>query len=594
MENGHLDSFILEVIEKENKDLILLDNNVIYQLTSSYNQKHNEYNNISTINLGLCENQLKINYNISNNSELLILKMEIYEKGLLIPLIEYEVFNIKTKEKLDLNICENSKIEINIPVNIDENNLFKYNSSHDYYNDICYPNTKENNFDIILKDKRSEFTDNNLSLCENNCNYKGYNNNTKKVSCECGVKINFPLVSEIEINKDKLLKNFRDVKNTININIMKCYYALFKKEGIIKNIGNYILGIIIIFTFILSILFKAYGIVNEKEVNKEKKNVKNDISNKNKAKKIKKINIKKKRKVNEKKSKSGNNINKDEKSNNEISSKSHTKLVLKNLELFNNIKDIKTHNNSNWYNGIKNQQNIIAVNNNSIYTNNINDYEMNNLNYKDALIIDKRNYFQYYFSLLKMNHIIIFTFITRNDYNSKAIKIILFLFYFSLNYTINTLFFNDGTIHQIYEDEGNFNFIYQIPQILYSLIITSAINSLIKYLSLTEKKVLDIKKEKLNIIEKKSNTLYSLTIKFILFFIFVFIFLFFFWYYLSCFCAVYINTQIHLIKDTLISFGLSLIYSLVLNLLPGLFRIPSLKNYNRECIYKISKILQLI
>ena len=51
--------------------------------------------------------------------------MEIYEKGLLIPIIEYEVYNIKTKEKLDLNLCKDIKIDINIPVIIDEDNLFK-------------------------------------------------------------------------------------------------------------------------------------------------------------------------------------------------------------------------------------------------------------------------------------------------------------------------------------------------------------------------------------------------------------------------------------------------------------------------------------
>ena len=59
---------------------------------------------------------------------------------------------------------------------------------------------------------------------------------------------------------------------------------------------------------------------------------------------------------------------------------------------------------------------------------------------------------------------------------------------------------------------------------------------------------------------------------------------------------MYKNTQVHLIKDTLICFGLSLIYPLLLYLLPGVFRIMSLraKNANRECLYKISKILQLI
>ena len=106
---------------------------------------------------------------------------------------------------------------------------------------------------------------------------------------------------------------------------------------------------------------------------------------------------------------------------------------------------------------------------------NYNDYELNNLSYKEALKLDKRTYFQFYFSLLKMKHILIFTFYTYTDYNSKIIKIILFFFSFALYFTINALFFNDKTIHKIYEDHGKFNFIYQIPKILYSTIITSFI-----------------------------------------------------------------------------------------------------------------------
>ena len=68
-----------------------------------------------------------------------------------------------------------------------------------------------------------------------------------------------------------------------------------------------------------------------------------------------------------------------------------------------------------------------------------------------------------------------------------------------------------------------------------------------------------------------------------------------FWYYVGCFCAVYKNTQIHLIKDTLISFSTSLLYPLVLYLLPGIFRIKALKNKegNKETMYKIIKIIQL-
>ena len=58
------------------------------------------------------------------------------------------------------------------------------------------------------------------------------------------------------------------------------------------------------------------------------------------------------------------------------------------------------------------------------------------------------------------------------------------------------------------------------------------------------------------------------------------------------FGAIYKNTQYHLLKDTLISFGLSLIYPLGIYLLPGIFRIPALSNKNK-CLYKFSKILQI-
>ena len=149
-------------------------------------------------------------------------------------------------------------------------------------------------------------------------------------------------------------------------------------------------------------------------------------------------------------------------------------------------------------------------------------------------------------------------------------------------------------MHRIYIEQGNFNFIYQIPKILYSTIISSFINIIIKYLSLSEKVIIELKREKDDIIKKRSKILRCLFIKFILFFILIFIFLLVFWYYLSCFCAVYKNTQIHLIKDTLMSFLLSLLYPFGFNLVSGIFRIPSLKNGNRECIYKIGKALNLI
>ena len=399
-----------------------------------------------------------------------------------------------------------------------------------------------------------------MSLCENNCKYTNYDYNTKKVICECFIKINFPLISEIAINKDKLLTNFINIKNSININVIKCYKQVFNKEGIKNNLGNYIMSSIIIFTFILSVLFKIKGYIIIKSRIYEIIRI---VSNVNRIKKNppKKINI--------------NNIN-DKK---DINSK--LKLNKTTIYTINTLFKKKQQNDTT--NNILNNNKILKLN----------DYEMNNLSYKEALELDKRTYFQYYFSLLKTKHIFIFTFFTNTDYNSKIIKIILFLFSFALYFTINTLFFNDETLHKIYEDQGNFNFIYQIPNIIYRSIITSIINGIIKFLSLTEKNILEIKEEKNKLLEKSSKLLKCLIIKFILFFILIFLFLFIFWYYLICFCGIYRNSQIHLIKDTVISFGLSLLYPFIINLLPGILRISSLKRKNKECMYIISKIIQI-
>ena len=153
-------------------------------------------------------------------------------------------------------------------------------------------------------------------------------------------------------------------------------------------------------------------------------------------------------------------------------------------------------------------------------------------------------------------------------------------------------------MHKIYEDKGIYNIIYQMPQILYSSIISAVINIVLKQFSLSEKKILTLKEEKdyKMILGNSKNIRKCLTIKFTIFFILNYLLLFFFWYYITCFCAVYINTQKILFKDTLTSFSLSMLYPFILNLIPGIFRILSLKakNKDKECIYKISLIIIVI
>ena len=228
----------------------------------------------------------------------------------------------------------------------------------------------------------------------------------------------------------------------------------------------------------------------------------------------------------------------------------------------------------------------------------LNDQELNTLEYNVAIELDRRTYFQYYFSLLKKKHLILFTFIPMNDYNLMTIKISLFLITFSLFLSINGFFFTDDEMKKNYENNGIYNIILQIPKIIYSTIISSIINIILKTLSLSEKNILELKEITDNDkkLTKSKEIKISLKIKFFIFFILSFLIMGFFWYFISCFCAVYINTQIILIKDSIISFFISMIYPFGLNLIPGILRIPALraKNKNKICLYKTSLIVALI
>ena len=140
---------------------------------------------------------------------------------------------------------------------------------------------------------------------------------------------------------------------------------------------------------------------------------------------------------------------------------------------------------------------------------------------------------------------IIFTFFIKEDYNVYLMKISLFLCSSALYLITNTIFFNDENMHKIYTYEGKYNFIYQLPFILYTTIISVFFNNLLNLLSLSQRNILKLKQlDRTSIMVKKM--LLSLKIfklKIVLFNIIGLIILIFGWYYLTMFCAVYTNTK---------------------------------------------------
>ena len=579
IKDGSLESLITSVV-KEDKNILIENEDEIYSIGTLDNQNINETKTL--IDLCDCEKKLRSVYNITEEEKILIFKIEKYIPGYKIPILGYELFTQNGEINLNLDYCENIKTNTYISVDIDEKEVFKYDPNNEYYNDRCNQYTTENGTDITIYDRKNEYNENNMSLCEKNCEYKGYDINNKIVECECNKKN----IKNFLEDKKQLLNEFKSVKKIMNLDLFKCYKTLFTFQGLKNNIGSYIMFSLFLITIICSIYFIIKGYTSL--ISQIKLLVKFDAK------------LKLKTKTNREKIK-------DDKEDKDNKNKSRNNLIqFQDENLINRNNDMLTLNNVND-NNIDNKDN--KINKKKIKKKrkkkkelkdekdiNLNDYEMNSLDYDKALKYDNRSIFECYLSLIKTKQIIIFTFLIKNDYNSRIIKIILFLLSFSFNYATNALFFTDSTMHQIYVDHGIYDFLYQLPQIIYSTIISTLIDTVISYLSLTEESISELKqkksKEKINGIK---NLIKCIFIKFIFFFILNFLFLGFMWYYLSTFCAVYKNTQIFLLKDTLISYLTSLVYPFLYNFIPCIFRILALKgkSKDRNCLYKISQFLQI-
>ena len=487
--NGNLNTLLDKIINGEEEDYIVQQKDVSYQLTTTENQIANEYKNISTINLGKCEEILKSVYHIDNSSSLIILKIDYFMDDFKIPVIGYEVFHPDTKIKLNLSLCSDLTVDYNIPVDIKEEDLDKYNTSSDYYNDECSVYTTDDGTDIIIKDRKKEFNENNMFLCENNCNYTNYNSTTKKSVCMCGVKSKIYSISEILENKESISQSFNisDSSSSSNLNLMKCVDTLFSKYGLLKNLEFYILIIMIILYAISAILYYRIGsnlIENDiQEILDEK--YKNDKS------------IKRKKRSKTKTSKSLNINNLIGQNPKEVVSNPKKRQKTSRLKEP-NASIIKNNINFDVHKSISKLKinNLVEIPKESIASEiNLTDYELNSLSYYEALIYDKRDLMKYYFSLIKTKHPIIFSFVPIRDYNSKTIKIDLFILNFAICSAINALFFTEFTIHKIYADKGSYDLGFFLPKIIISFLITHIFSIGLKYLFLSQFAIVEIKKK---------------------------------------------------------------------------------------------------
>ena len=610
LKDGILGGSFDNILEKDSSDYIMEIDNITYQITTSDNKKSNQ-NNISSISLGKCEQILKEKYNINMSMPLIILKIDYPISGQLIPLIGYEVYHPLNKSKLDLSYC-NSTVNLNIPVSISEDKIYQYDPNSDFYVDECSSYTSDNGTDIPMYDRKKSFVDNNYSLCEMNCNFEGYEKDSKQSKCSCKIKNQIEYISNISTNSNVLSKAFNISENDLGYtNIFACTKNLFTAEGLIKNYSSYILIASLLFFLMNSMFFIKCGyksllyyiniIINNK-IKFQKQFNNNNINRFNKFKMNKNINHPPRKIINIQNNmfsldtnncNSKLNLNKTKKKSFMFANNNK---ITKNKNTINNIKKF----NSFFMNKASHIPLKKAMNTKGIKTiKRHKDCEMNSFNYFEAVLYDKRTCCQYYKSLLKAKQLLIFAFCPNDDYNSRIIKLCIFILSFNIHYATNFAYFIKQTIlHKIFEDGGRYDIIFFIPYICITFAVSHIIIIIIKLIFLSDSNIIEIKKQKKLILAQRITMRIKkkLKIKYAMFFILGIIFHFFLWLALSSFSSMFFNTQLYVLENALLAFSISLIYPFLFNILPCIFRIISLrtKQKNHNIMYNISKFLQVL
>ena len=627
--------------------------------SNEINPKEQLKKGISAFDLGNCTNVLKEYYKIPDEENLIILNMEINEKNendinsdksfILGKKTNLEIYD-NLGQKLELSICKEdikifkyigdiNKFDLNLAKDLSEQGIDIFNPENEFFNDICYNYNNSIGKDIILNDRRNDIYQN-VSFCQYGCIYGGMNYSLMAPNCICG-----PIFLQEEYNNltydDINSISFKEIKKAFlsnlynfNFEILKCYNLVFNEKIIVTNIGFYCLFLM----FILQIIFFIIYLIKKlKPIKLYMKNLKHQKNNDNK----KDINIK-----NNKSYKKIDNIKSNPTSKNKKELKSKNKLKLKrsinNLlsksknnsskNSFNLKKNLTIYNKKNQkegnflMNGIKGETNnklikIVNINNNSIFNiksdkrgflnhpkelkgnNNLNKikylpniYDIQDMDYEEAIIYDTRGYLKMYWGFLVDTQIILGTFCTDNHLDLFVIKLSFFIFTFQISFFLNSFFYTDEYISNAYHNNGILEFISGLPKSVYSYIATLITTNLLRILSNSKNELMNLIKANLkyqkylNLINIKLTKLRN---KLIIYFILLFLLTAFFLYYVAAFCAVYKYSQKYWFFGCLESFGIDSLVTLIICIFLALFRFISIKK-NIKYLFTMTNIISTL
>ena len=278
------------ILRYTSKDAIINGNNFSIQIfrlneIEEVNEISKMYK-LSTIDINDCANYLKKYYEIPENQDLIIIKIDKNITNCSVNSVEYYIYDFDGN-LLDSSLCSDYPISVSKSIineelinfelakNFIEEGIDIYDASNPFFNEICYLFSSINNTDITLSDRR-KYIYQNVSFCEIGCEYKGIDYDTSTVNCKCDsvalskiynnvIKDNLDVVNNfikdfknIEMNKVK--NNFVKGLSDTNLNVITCYKLFFSWKYDKNNIGFWIFNFFILTSFILFILFLENGL----------------------------------------------------------------------------------------------------------------------------------------------------------------------------------------------------------------------------------------------------------------------------------------------------------------------------------------------
>ena len=581
--------------------------------------------NLPIINFDVC--YTKIQEKINSTDKIIIALIKKLNVGQKIT-ISYLFYHPETGERLDAEtICKdeeviireniiiqlnNSNIDLNSALFLTQQDINIFNISDAFYTDICYFFKSPNGKDIPLKERIHIYYPN-ISLCDTGCNIKGINLTSMESICEC--KFNYILNNEL-VEGNALISNaigdITDILSNSNLDVLKCFKDVFKKQNILKGTGGFIILGIFVIEIIFSLIFLFYDIIQIRNylynlsenyiyfIDKKYKDIKikkNFIEVNKKIKNPPKLKVKRK-----KKRKKKNNQN-----NNEINSKSY--ISQKSIIILNH--DKSNSNSKNFYfkkdNNLLKNSNIFIQKNNKKITENIDkineidEYlktDLDEMDFDDAIKNDKRTFCIFFCERLKEKQMIIDTFCNKNNIKPLSIKILLFLLNIDLYFVNNGLFYSEDYIIELYhlEDEDTFFSFFprSINRFFYATMVGELIELIIDCLFIEEKKIKRIfireKEDSFQLRYEIAIIIKKIKKKYIIFIYICFFISIFSWYYVSTFNNVYSSVKIEWIKSSITLISIMQILSVVFVFIEGIIRVLSFK-CKSEKVYKLKQLL---